>query len=159
MLAQRLGYGFFSTGDAFRQLGEQRGLSVMELSQLAKTDRSIDDYLDGILRGFDRDNYVIDSRMAWHFILQSYKIYLKTDTSTAAGRIIRADRTSEQYTSQEEAEASISQRKEMEEVRYHRLYGVALSDPRNYDLVLDTAVISPEETVARILRAVSQSIH
>ena len=155
-LAERLGYGFFSTGDAFRQLGAQRGLSVMELSELAKTDRSIDDYLDGILRNFDGGNYVIDARMAWHFIEGSFKIYLQTDVATAAGRIMRAGRKSEQYASQEEAAASISLRKAMEEERYRRLYGVALNDPHNFDLVLDTADLSPEDTVERILRAVSQ---
>ena len=152
-LAKMRNYGYFSTGDTFREYAMERGLSVLELSELAKTSRSIDDYLDGLLTHFDRDDYVIDSRMAWYFVAKSYKVYLKVSAQTAARRIMNDGRASERYTSEEEALASILSRKMQEEERYRRLYGVAIDNLGNYDLVLDTSAITTDEAVAAILSA------
>jgi cytidylate kinase len=156
VLAKELNYSFFSTGDAFRELGASKGLDVLELSELAKTDESIDKYLDDQLINFKDDNYVVDSRLAWHFIKNSFKIYLKAEKSIAAERILNANRESEKYKTKEEAIQSIIIRSEEECERYKSRYNVNLRDFSNYDLVLDSSYIRIEEIVDIIMKTIME---
>ena len=59
----------------------------MELNELAKKDKSIDDMLDerSIRLGKELDSTIFDSRMGWHFIPDSFKVFLLADM-TEAGR-------------------------------------------------------------------------
>ena len=61
-----------------REIAAKRGITLLELSKLAETDRSIDKELDNyqIQLGKDEDNFIIDARLGWHFIPDSIKIFL-----------------------------------------------------------------------------------
>lgn len=154
MLAERLGYTHFSTGDLFRQIGKERGIDVLETNQAAETDRSIDDLVDAKLVeiGEKEDNIVIDSRMAWHFLPFAFRVYLDLDLLTAAQRILmkpdptRASVETIPETPELYAER-LGKRLESEAKRYLSLYNANPYDPSNYDLVIDTAVNDPEQVV------------
>ena len=140
-LSEITGWPFVSTGALFRELAARRGLTVLELNKRAETDPSVDDEVDGHLRRLAEsgESAVIDSRMAWHFVPGSYKVYLVVDPRVAVGRVYGAVRKDERYASVEEAAEDILARQRVEAERYHDLYGVHVDDWRNYDLVVDTS--------------------
>ncbi|MEX1207262.1 MAG: cytidylate kinase family protein [Acidimicrobiia bacterium] len=143
-----------STGSLFRELASRRGLTVLELNQLAESDPTIDAEVDGnlIRLAATDETAVIDSRLAWHFVPQSFKVYLVVDTKVAVGRVYGAGRADERYSSVEEATAEVLARQAVEAERYHDTYGVNVDDWRNYDLVIDTSRAGVD-TVAEVVIA------
>ena len=157
-LASTLGYTHFSSGDLFRRLAAEKNISVDAINLLAEQDPSIDKEVDERLRtlGEQEDNLVIDSRMAWYWIPQSYKIYLDLDLSIAADRISNAldqDRFKVEETAQnvKEYEEQLHKRLESEAKRYLTLYQQNPYDIEHYDLVIDTHANNPDQVTRLIL--------
>lgn len=93
------------------------------------------------------DVYIIDSRLAWHNIPDSYAVRLTVDEKIAGERAF-ADETrgpEDRYESVGEAIRKTAERKKGEIERYKKKYGVDLSDPENYDLLVDTAYANIDE--------------
>src|SRR6266536_3446099 len=90
MVAEQLGYQHFSSGDLFREIGREMGIDILRANRTAETNGEIDKRVDSKLReiGENENNLVIDSRMAWHWMPDSYKVFLDLDLVTAAQRII-----------------------------------------------------------------------
>src|SRR3989344_4557090 len=88
-LAERLGFERFSSGDLFRAIAKERAVDVLTINQTAETEKAIDLEVDEKLRqiGATKNNLVIDSRMAWHWMPYSFKVYLDLDILVAARRI------------------------------------------------------------------------
>lgn len=143
-LAGTLGYRHFSSGDLFRQLAVERGQSIEAMNISAEMQRDIDLKVDELLQKMYRedDRLVIDSRMAWHWMPESFKVFLILDTATAAERIFAqvhgAGRVSEDAASVADVRKSIDRRFSSEQKRYAALYGVNPTEPQNYDLVVNT---------------------
>lgn len=161
LLAQHLnGYELYCTGQAFRKLAAEMGLSVNELSLLAETDEAIDRALDNelILLGRSGKKVIVDARLGWHFIPHSYKVYLCVSYETAARRIMNADRGDvERYAHLEMAAQCLKERKCSERKRFLEKYGIDILDMKNYDIVIDTGDITVEETMQRILEALDRA--
>lgn len=156
IVAETLGWTHLSTGEMFREIAGRLGMTVLELNRHAETDDSIDEEIDGYLRGLAgvAKDVVIDSRMAWHFVPESLKVYLVVDPIEGAQRVLRADRDDEDYATLEEAAAANIARMAAEAERYHELYGVRRDDWRNYDIIIDTTDVAKEGVAARIVAAV-----
>jgi cytidylate kinase len=143
-LAAALQYRHFSSGDVFRQLAAERGESIEAMNISAEVQRDIDLKVDNLLQRMYRteEKLVIDSRMAWRWMPDSFKVFLVLDPDTAAERIfdnVREEgRQSEDATSVEEARRSIDRRFASEQRRYRALYGVNPTDPLNFDVVVNT---------------------
>lgn len=143
-VARSLGYKHFSSGDLFRQIAAERGESVEATNISAEAKRDIDYKVDELLQrmGKSESKLVIDSRMAWHWMPDSFKVFLTIDIDSAAQRIfqdvLKQSRVSEHAESVEDVRASIERRFASEQKRYFSLYGVNPTDPENYDLVIDT---------------------
>ena len=91
LLCEKLGYQYLSTGAIQRQIAAEMGLTTLELNHLTDDRLDIDEKIDSYtqaLNGIDED-YVVDSRLAWHFIPSSYKVFLLCDDHIAAQRISR----------------------------------------------------------------------
>ncbi len=130
------------------------GIDTLEMNRRADTDPSIDERIDGIFiaLGDDPKNYVVDSRMAWFFLPQSFKIYLQTDLHISAARILNdPDRNSEQYETIEEAMKKIKARKESENARFLSKYKADCANMHNFDVVINTNSRSPEMVADLIL--------
>lgn len=143
LLAKELGYRHFSSGDMFRDSAREHGLTVEELN-VAEVVATVDREVDARLRALgEEEKIVIDSRLAYHWIPGSYKVYLNLDTQTAAERTFNHIRTegrvSQSADSVENLVKSIQTRKENERKRYLDLYQVDLADLSSFDLVVDTA--------------------
>ncbi len=156
ILCEHTGFEYISTGQVQRQLARELGLDTLEMNRLADTDPSIDKRIDGIFvaLGHDPKGCVIDSRMAWFFLPDSFKVFLKTDVHVAVQRILYdPERDSEHYFSPEEAAQKILARKESENARFLAKYGADCSDLNNFDLVIDTAQRSQANVADLIFEA------
>lgn len=108
------------------------------------------------------DDFIIDARLAWHFIPQSFKVYLNVEDEIGASRIIGDSQnplrhSTDVHSSLDQAIKTTRARRESESRRYVSLYNVDNHDLSQYDLVIDTTYISPNEVVDRILEAITQS--
>jgi len=158
LVAQQLEYQHFSSGDLFRQIGKELGIDLLTANRTAEEKAEIDERVDGRLReiGKTEDKQVIDSRMAWHWMPQSFKVYLDLDLDTAARRVIGGMDEARLHnehvpTDPHEYAKILGHRLESEALRYKTKYDANPFDTSNYDLVIDTAANDVAQVVELVL--------
>ena len=156
LLATSEGFEIYSTGTIQRKIAADMGLTTLQMNQLMNSDHKYDHMLDDTVTKISveraNETLLFDSRMAWHFARNSFKVYLFVATDVAARRVMRDCRGSvECYASVEDAIEQLNARMLAENVRYRELYGVDHLDLNNFDLVVNTENISPEETCKIIM--------
>ena len=157
LLAERLGWDYYSTGNAQREIAAKRGMTTLELNRLADTDPTIDQEIDGVFKNFNEDirqNLVIDSRMAFFFVPNSMKVKLNVDTEVAGERVFYdKERTGEKkYESVAEAVAYLKARRASEVERFKRVYHVDIDNDENFDYVINSTYHTPAEVVDLIIQ-------
>lgn len=161
-VAKQLGYEHFSSGDLFRQVSKEHGVDVLQLNLDAERVEGIsdvDELVDQKLRdiGKTENEIVIDSRMAWHWMPGSFKVFLDLDLKTAAERIL-SSMTLERMEAEnipstpEEYAKVLLKRLESESRRYKKMYDVDPYHVENYDLIVDTRVYGPEEAITYVMQ-------
>lgn len=145
ILVEQLGMEYYSTGSICRAVAARHGMTVVEMNQYMETHPELDKEIDdGLCALSDVDKpLLIDSRMAWHFVRDTFKVYLSTELAVSAARIFGADRSEEKFATVEETEQKIRERRDSEKKRYMEFYGVNNKDLANYHLVLDTTYATP----------------
>src|SRR3989344_1182249 len=89
-VANELGYKHFSSGDLFRTIARERGVSIEQINKTAELEQEIDHAVDERLRQMvNDDQLVIDSRMAFHWMPKSFKVFLKINPYLAAERTFK----------------------------------------------------------------------
>ncbi len=158
ILVERLGAEYYSTGAIVRSIAARHGMSVVELNVYMETHPEIDNEIDdGLKRLGNVDKpMIIDSRMAWHFTPNTFKVYLSTDVETSALRIMSANRAGEHSSTLEATINDTKARRESEKKRYKEQYGVDIKDLTNYALVVDTTYATPEQIADRILHSLEE---
>jgi cytidylate kinase len=160
-IAEQMGFMHFSSGDLFRAISKEHGQDVLQSNLAAEKSEdvsTIDQLVDQRLRdlGEQEDQLVVDSRMAWHWMPFSFKVFLDLDFETAAKRIL-SSMTPERIAAEhipdnpEEYAQSLLSRLESESRRYKKFYNVDPYSSENYNLVVDTKVNSPDQVIAIIL--------
>ncbi|MEI7709234.1 MAG: AAA family ATPase [bacterium] len=157
-VAKELGFKRFSAGDFTRKIALEMGISLNELSKREEEDKSIDKKVDEELeKAGEITQSVIDARMAFHFIPNSFKVYLDLPPEIAKERILnnlkenKLRQQSEDSTSPEEIYKKIIERLESEKKRYKAYYGVNHTDKTNFDLVVDTNENNLEQVVRIVI--------
>ncbi len=156
LVAKDLNFRRFSSGDLMRQVGIRHGLSIEETSKRAMTDPAFDKEVDGALQDLATEkDIVIDSRLAFHWIPQSFKVFLKIDSDTAAKRIFshlqKEGRFAQGGSSLDDVHEKLLARIETERKRYGEKYKVDYTDESQYDLVIDTTKFPLEEVARQIV--------
>ena len=154
VLIEKLKYGYVYTGKIQREIANRYKMTTLELNQYAETHPEIDEEIDSTFKALnDATDLIVDSRMAWFFIPASFKVYLTTDIIVAAKRISSDNqRNSEKKCeSLEETIRDVVARKASENKRYMELYGADCSDLSNFNLIIDTSLLTPEEVADRII--------
>jgi cytidylate kinase len=127
-----------SGGDIFRELADERGLSLGEFNELAEEDDQIDRDLDRRLRdiAIDRDDVVLESRLSGWLAAEhaDVRVWLDAPVDVRAERI--ADREDK---SVEQAHEETLVRAESEAERYRRYYDIDIGDLSIYDITINTA--------------------
>lgn len=160
MVAERLGLPHYYMGQIYRDMAADRNMTLPEFRKICDADPNFDNKLDAYVVELSQKhaNFIIESRTAWHFIPDSFKVYLKVDIDVAAERIFKAlsethNRSNEdcKLDTVEDIKKSILQRRVEDNKRYLALYGIDQDDEKNYDLIVDTTNLSAREVFSMVL--------
>ncbi len=150
VLMKRLNYGIYRNGDYFRELAKNMNMDVTTFNIYVENHPEIDRQIENSAAEYAKthDNFIIDARLGWYAVPESFKVYLKVDLEVAARRAFfdEARKDSEKFNTLEEQKADIQKRYKLENERYWQLYQVRKEDESNYDLVIDTTELTGEET-------------
>lgn len=156
-VAELLGYTRHSSGDMVRKFVKKSHISLEEYNEKAKDDHSLDAAVDEQLRELrDQTDVVIDSRLGFYWIPESFKVYLDLDLDAATKRIFE-DAVSNASRSREGGDHSLSsvarsvkKRMENERSRFRSMYGVDPYDSDDFDLVIDTTSQTPQSVAIAV---------
>lgn len=157
-VAEKLDYSRFSSGDFMRSLAREENMSLTEITEKAERNPEIDRKIDEKVKNLaDSEKIVVDSRLAFHFIPESFAVYLEVDLDNAAERIYaeHAQREKEGELVSDSVEAtrkSIMNRLSSERKRYKDLYNIDHTNHTHYNVVVDTNEKNIPEVVDTVVR-------
>jgi len=155
LLCEKLGYKYLSTGAIQRKIASEMGLTTLELNHLTDARLDIDEKIDSYTKALNdtTEDYVVDSRLAWHFVPSSYKVFLLCDENIAAHRISldKERKNDELIRDVRHLLLKIKERRKSERTRFKRIYGIDFEDHSNYNIVIDSAYFFPDKIVNLIL--------
>ncbi len=155
LLSQKLGYKCYVMGDIMRKLANENNMDIVEFNNYIKEKKEFDNQLDDMLMQIanTEDKVIFSSRTAWHFLPDSFKIYLTVSDEVAAKRIYSdTERIFEKkYQNIQEALENVKKRNQMETQRYKDVYDIDVTKKENYDLYLDTSNLEVEEVLQEIV--------
>ncbi len=155
ILVKDHGYTYYSTGTIMRELAAEAGVSILEYNQMCvddpTEDRKIDDRTREVAIARCDENMIFDSRMAWFFAPDTFKVYVTVDPAVAAGRVHIDPRPGEPDSAAEIYE-ELENRSKVEQARFVKFYGPGADyyDWNNFNLIVDSTNRSAEE-VARVI--------
>ena len=155
-LADALDYRRFSAGGLFRNIARQRGMTLEQLNDYAGRNHVIDREIDTLIRQLgEGSEIVLDARLGYYWIHDSYRVYLEVDPDIAAHRIhhdIEEGKRSEEggATTINQTIISLRRQSESTQKRYFHDYGVDINNTRPFDLIINTDDKTPEEVVELI---------
>jgi CMP/dCMP kinase len=158
-IAQEFKLKHYSTGDLMRSLAQKAGLKIEQFvkDRPKEADSQVDERTKKI--GREEDNFIFDSRLAFHFLPGSIKVFLDVKTKTAAQRIMKDQRESEtEHISIEDTIKKIEKRWNDSREKYIDFYKVDMQDKSNYDLYLDTTNLTLEEVIKKVKEFILQSL-
>ena len=147
LLAEKLGVKLINF--TFRQLAAEKGITLAEVIENAKTDDSYDITVDTRQVELAREqSCVLGSRLAiWMLKEADIKVYLWADDNVRAGRILNREGGD-----LEKIKAFTRMRDSEDSRRYLKLYGIDNNSYDFVDLIVDTTKYIPEEIVDMILQ-------
>lgn len=154
-VAEMLGYMRYSSGDFVRDIVRKRKTTLSKFNEMAEKNPEIDHEIDEELRKLrEQNDIVIDARLGFYWIPESFKVYLDLDSDVAIARIYRdanqnAARSGagESSTNMDDIIEQVEERVLNEKRRFKKLYGIDPYTHSNFDLIVDTSRHSPQ-TVA-----------
>ncbi len=165
-LASKLGWPRYYIGGIRRKMAQEKGLTLAEYNKLGESDPSTDREVDNYQRelGKKEDNFIIEGRTSWHFIPNSFKIYLEVNKEEGAKRILKhlqednERNEDKELVDKESVLESLIKREKSDAYRYQKYYDIDVHDKSHYDYVLDTSNLSAEETFYKILKEINRKI-
>lgn len=152
LLSQKLGIKLINY--TFRQLAQEKGLTLEQVIENAKTDDSYDKYVDNHQVELAlKESCVLGSRLAiWMLKEADVKVYLLASDDLRAGRILNREggdlQKIKEFTAMRDSEDT---------KRYKKLYNI---DNNAYegtaDIIIDTSLSGPEGIVDNILDELSK---
>lgn len=156
ILKEKYNYQIVYTGKIIRELAAEKNMSILEFNNWCESDKSADNIVDTktieIANNLKDKNVVFDSRMAWHFVPNSLKVYLTLDPKIAAMRVYNQNREDEKYNNIDNTLLAFKNRLISEQKRYLSLYNVDILDKNNYDIIIDSEKNTPEQIIDIILQ-------
>ncbi len=149
ILEDKFGFEIYSTGKVQRELAREMNMTTLEMNQLMCSDHKYDTMIDDATAKISKENkdknIIFDSRLAWNFVEESFKVFLSVQLDVAAERVVNDNRgKEEQYASVAEAKEMLRARAATEDRRYREMYHLEYFNFSNYNLVVDSTYTSPE---------------
>ena len=165
LLNKEYDFETISAGSLMREMAMEKGVSILDFQKSPSNLEHVDNYIDSAIvaknKGISDDkNVIFDSRMAWHFLPETFKIFIVVSPYEAALRTyLTRSSKDETYTSVEQAMNELIERRVVENRRYKAIYEVNCEELSNYDVVIDTSYISPKEAVDIIMECYNKKEH
>jgi radical S-adenosyl methionine domain-containing protein 2 len=156
LLSENLGVEFISVGNLSRKKAESMGMDIDQfqiyLKKHPKMDKEMDDYIAEEMSR--KDSFILDYRLGFHFIKDSFNVLLKVSPELALKRISSRIGTNEFYEGRSLAQkiAKMNSRNLNMQTRFLELYNVDFLNERNYHLVLETDELNPQEINSKIIK-------
>ena len=149
-VAQLIGYKVFSGGETAKKMG----ITLMELEELSKHEDKYDIERDKIIAEFGRthDNFIVEARLAWHFIPDSFKICFLCDFNKRTERIAKREKKDVEVVREETRarERSIYD-------RFEKYYGIKdFEDKKHFDMIIDTGTMSLQKVIETIIKELEE---
>ena len=150
-LEARLQWNLMNTGDVFRQMAEQMGISLQALGRRAESNDEIDRELDErMMRGAQRfDGVILEGRvtgwMALRHRLSAYRVWVDAPREVRASRVAEREEKALDLATRE-----MVAREQSEATRYETAYQIDLADLSIYHLVIDSGRHDPSECADQI---------
>ena len=165
ILEQKLAAVRIYVGGMRRELAREKGMTLVELNEYAKThpetDVDVDTKAAAEARWLAKTGKMIlvEGRTQYHFLPESIKIYIKVDLEEGARRIwndlqqtkTQQERNEGSIASFEEMKKRIVQREDDDAKRYKKYYGIDHRNEKQYDLVIDTTTITAQQGAKKVL--------
>lgn len=155
-VSELTGFRLITTGNIFRTLAAEKGISLTELNEMAESQAEIDHLVDDFLKTLNdqKEHLILDSRMAWFFVNHALKIRLTVDPEVAVHRIFKdGAELREKFADMKTAMDEVERRRKSEILRYKTLYGVDIGAPDNFDLVINTSKKAPSDVTLEFQKA------
>lgn len=153
-VAELLAYTRYSAGDLVRTHIRKKKMTLDEFNRQALLNHDLDDVIDEELRNLrEQKDVVIDSRLGFYWIPESFKVFLDLDMDVATARIFKDAVTNELreagegFSTLAEVQKMVNDRLANEVQRFKTLYGINPYSRSNFDLIVNTSRHSPQ-TVA-----------
>ena len=154
-LSETLGLKAVVFGQVFRQLAADKGLTLVELGELAEKDPQIDADIDARIVETARSSpdIILESRLSAYMLtrnnIPALRVYLDASPEVRFARIGIREEQELQHAIEE-----TNARQKSEAKRYLMYYGIDINDRSVYDLIINTDELTPDEVLQRILDAV-----
>jgi len=163
-ISELLGYTRHSSGNLVRKVLAKNKMTLEEYNNLAETNHDLDTQIDDELRKLrDKNDIVVDSRLGFYWIPESFKVYLDLDLDVATARIFKDAVTNSarssvgtSSTSLFEVSRQVRERMNKEQNRFRRLYGVDPYNKNHFDLIVDTSRNDPQSVAIAIFDSYKQ---
>jgi len=137
-------------------------ISIQEFNlmwDLPENIKKFDHQYEEYQKSFELNSKVIlDSRLSYRCQPNACNVFLDVDERIWAKRILQDKRTTDNHETLEQTVKINSERNKKDSERYIRLYTTDPRDVDNYDLVIDTSTISPEEVVEQIIKMYQENV-
>jgi cytidylate kinase len=156
-VAELLGYTRHSSGDMVRRILKQTHMTLEEYNERAESEHALDSQIDDELRKLrEQNDIVVDSRLGFYWIPESFKVYLDLDLGVATARIYKdlvsnSNRAGEGGNHSLDVVAnSVRERMANEQARFKSMYGVDPYNSNNFDLVINTSRHTPQSVALAV---------
>jgi cytidylate kinase len=164
MLAEKLSTKRYYMGALRRERAKELGMTLKEYNKLGETDPSTDLPIEEYIKklGNTEDNFIIESRTAYHVLPQSIKIYISVDEQVGVERIWKHlqeknDRNeADDIRDVNDLLKSVRERRESDVKRYKKYYNMDITIMDNYDIIVDSTNKTKEEVFAETLEKIEE---
>lgn len=155
-IAKKLNMDTYSASKSFRELARVHNMDITTFNEYIEKNPEIDSKIDNAMIEYlqNHDNLVMDSRLAWFFEKDAFKVFVTVDLEVAAKRLVLDSinrNIEDKYNTIDEAKIAIIKRQNYEKDRYKKEYGIDILDYSNYDLVVDSTNLSVDEITKIII--------
>lgn len=166
-LAEKLKAKRIYVGEIRRKLAKVKGMNLSELNHYAQTHPETDVDIDNQVAEEARETakkskVIVEGRTQFHFIPESFKIFVDVDIAEGARRIWKDLQTQQAKLKRNEGDIksltdlkkNIKDRIANDKKRYKKYYNLDHTKKSHYDLIIDTTNISAIQATLEILKAI-----
>lgn len=151
IVSNQLRYTHIYTGDIFRNLAKERGMSLGDFSKLAEKDYSIDIEVDRRQKELgNTENIILEGRMARFVINPDLSVWITAPFDERVRRISQRENLT-----YGEVFKDTELREKSEINRYQKIYNVDISNLASYDLVINSLRLSADGVSQIIIAAIN----